>query len=787
MPVVPGSPRPTAASPAPYEVGAGTENKNISRQQAFNRGKESAFLDALEHCKKGFEKVGDEVLFHSRVMMQKVADEVRLDFTKKLGESHSHLDKRMDVLQEKLQHIILHSSAGVMDGEGKLFHNHVEEKLLQITDQLAHVQKEVDDVPKRCDAERQTETVLGRLDLPHALEAQAETVLRRCTELHLESEARASDLAITVDAMRVRLTQPVVVDFHSVLDEVGKCQRAVGKDVRMAVQEIGKIQRGLNLDYVNVLPETGEVVIEDAVVAIHTDDSESLKKHRRRIREFWTQTENSKQDVDCQTDAELNKLHKKKTAAPSASKKNAPVTRDHKTVMGDADALKEKARKALITQNYNVFDYYHTEGYFQRIAKSRGFDIITVAVVCMNAVWIAIDIDNNPATTLNEAEPVFQVVETLFCLYFCAEIFTRFMAFVKKAHAFRDKWFVFDSILVLNMVVETWLVPLTLLLMNDKNIEKTLNVSMLRILRMVKLLRLSRVSRLLRSVPELAIIVKAITYASRSVAIFFLLWLVIIYLFAVVLRQISYDLPVGDEYFSTVPEAMNTLLLNGLLPDYAPLIHAMGNGSPVLWFVVLVFVLLASLTIMYMLVGVLVDVVSVISTTEKEGITVRWISLKMREHMEMLGYSTESPVTKKELQQLLVETEVCQVLASVNIDVEVLMDMLDVAYEDLSRQGGVMTFEKMIGMMLNARGANPATVRDTKELLRILKSFVKVSLSDIVAKLNTEFAVVHANLKELRNEALERDGYEVEDESENGEPDSPRHGSNRQVRAAAAF
>eukprot|EP00931_Biecheleriopsis_adriatica_P061240 TRINITY_DN36813_c0_g2_i2.p1 TRINITY_DN36813_c0_g2~~TRINITY_DN36813_c0_g2_i2.p1 ORF type:complete len:307 (-),score=80.80 TRINITY_DN36813_c0_g2_i2:200-1120(-) len=275
---------------------------------------------------------------------------------------------------------------------------------------------------------------------------------------------------------------------------------------------------------------------------------------------------------------------------------------------------------------------------------------------------------------------------------------------------------------------------------------------MLRIFRLVKLLRLSRISRLLRAVPELIIIVKGIKFAARSVVIFFVIWLLTIYIFAVVLRQLTDKTPVGEQYFKSVLDSMNTLLLNGLLADYAPVLHAMGSGSPLIWLVMLAFVLLASITIMYMLLGVLVDVVGVISAAEKEGMTVKYVASKLRAKMEALGQNVDAEITKFEFQKLLVEPDVCQVLASVSVDVVVLVDTLDMIYEDLEKTGRGMTFEKMIDIMLNGRGGNAATVRDTKEILRLTKSIVKAHVGEVYTKISQEFSVVHANINALRED-----------------------------------
>lgn len=71
----------------------------------------------------------------------------------------------------------------------------------------------------------------------------------------------------------------------------------------------------------------------------------------------------------------------------------------------DKDAFKERARKALLRPQYNVFDHYHTSGFCQSVARHYVFDNLTVTMVALNAVWIAIDIDYNSSAVLTQAEP----------------------------------------------------------------------------------------------------------------------------------------------------------------------------------------------------------------------------------------------------------------------------------------------------------------------------------------------------------------------------------------------
>mmetsp|Transcript_42538 Transcript_42538/g.99175 ORF Transcript_42538/g.99175 Transcript_42538/m.99175 type:complete len:332 (-) Transcript_42538:98-1093(-) len=288
---------------------------------------------------------------------------------------------------------------------------------------------------------------------------------------------------------------------------------------------------------------------------------------------------------------------------------------------------------------------------------------------------------------------------------------------------------------------------------------------MLRILRLVRILRLSRMAKLLRAVPELVIIIKGIGFAARSVIVFFMLWSMIIYVFAILLRQLTASYDVGTRYFSSVTHSMMTLFLTGIVPNQATLIEEVGVASWVFWLIIVGFVLLASVTIMYMLVGVLVEVMTVISATEKEGMTVSYVASTLRVLMHQLNYSTEVPLSQREFQMLLVEEDVDRLLSGLGVDVVALVDTADVIYEDMNKMGKSMTFENLVDTILNLRGKNTATVKDVKEQARVIKSMVQHTLTANGNKVMEEFQFLRTELAALREEALRRD----DDDEEEGE------------------
>merc|ERR1712232_1445811 len=133
---------------------------------------------------------------------------------------------------------------------------------------------------------------------------------------------------------------------------------------------------------------------------------------------------------------------------------------------------------------------------------------------------------------------------------------------------------------------------------------------------------------------ELMVLVKGMTVATRSVLFTLVLLTIIIYVFAIAFTQLMEETTLHDEYFQTVPKSMSTLLLRGTIPDMADLVEDVGDEHVLYGAVLLVFILLSSLTVLNMLVGVLCEVVSVVSAVEKEQMTVQFVKTKLLELIE---------------------------------------------------------------------------------------------------------------------------------------------------------
>merc|ERR1719359_2805628 len=69
----------------------------------------------------------------------------------------------------------------------------------------------------------------------------------------------------------------------------------------------------------------------------------------------------------------------------------------------DAIAMKQRIRDQMMRPPYDVRNYYKTNGFCQKVARSNVFENFTLAIIAVNAIWIAVDTDHNDSDVLVEA------------------------------------------------------------------------------------------------------------------------------------------------------------------------------------------------------------------------------------------------------------------------------------------------------------------------------------------------------------------------------------------------
>jgi hypothetical protein len=389
--------------------------------------------------------------------------------------------------------------------------------------------------------------------------------------------------------------------------------------------------------------------------------------------------------------------------------------RKPQAIFADAAAMKDRVRQAVVREPYNVHDKYHKKGLWQFIAKHPIFENFTLFVIACNAAWISIDTDYNKADTVQNSDAIFQIAENLFCAYFSFEWFTRFMAFKWKRDGLQDSWFVFDTALWILMVFETWVMYCIILASSGGESGGLSNASILRLFRILRLTRMARMVRLLRAMPELMILLKGIKVAMRSVFFTLCLLMLIIYVFAVGFTQAFEGSVAGETVFATVPDSVNALLLRGVLPDQEAIVEIAGDEHFAYKSCMLIYILLASLTVMNMLVGVLVEVVSVVSAVEKETLLVNYVKTQLQPMLSTEEGQTDynTKIGKDDFVKLLENPEAARALQDVGVDVVSLVDFTDFIFKEVGKE---LSFSDCMDVVLQLRGTNSATVKDIVDL-----------------------------------------------------------------------
>jgi len=442
------------------------------------------------------------------------------------------------------------------------------------------------------------------------------------------------------------------------------------------------------------------------------------------------------------------------------------------SVFIDAEAMKEKVRANLANHKRDTCYHLKDTGIAAFIAKHVIFERTMLAIIALNAIWIAVDTDYNDAEVLIVAHPVFQVAENLFCAAFSFEWIVRFTSFQKKKYALKDAWFVFDTIMVFMMVLETWVMTLYLLVSSSSGGGSSLgNSSVLKIARLMRLSRMARMARLLRAMPELMIMVKGMITAVRSVAITLTLLILIMYAFGIAFCQMTKGTEVGRRHFLSVLDSMYSLGIYGTLCDNIKyLTDELGKESAVFSGLFFLYVLLTAFTVMNMLIGVLCEVVSAVASTEREEILVTYVKSKVLKVVEEIDEDGDRHITKAEMVGILENASACRALKEVGVDVMSLVDNADAIFVDVKgRELEQLSFADFMHVVLSLRGTNNATVKDIVELRKSLR----VMNEEIVSKFQPMMRQIQRLVQEVK---LPRDRPSLHHSSTNvsSVPTAPR-------------
>jgi len=396
--------------------------------------------------------------------------------------------------------------------------------------------------------------------------------------------------------------------------------------------------------------------------------------------------------------------------------------------------MKKKLQAELVVKEYNVFDFYHADGWTQRIARDSKFEFATLGVIGINAIWISVDIDQNNSTSLVEADLKFQIAENFFCGYFFLEWLIRFCAFEFKNNCVKDAWFVFDSVLCFQAIFETWLMYVIYWLTGASGF-KFLG-PWARLVKMLRMGRTARIVRILRRFPELVMMIKGLGIAVRSVCFVAVLMITMTYVLAICMKMSTEGTQAGDELFPTVWATMRLMLILAVVPDLGDTIDIVDqpddpnfNWMSIIFFCIFIFIV--SLTMLNMLVGVLCAVVDAIRETETEKLEILHMRDGLYHIIEASDEDDSGCVSITEFVQLLNNPVAVRFLNSVDIDAVALVDFADTYF----KQGQSYEYSDIISLLLSLRGHNNSTVKDITELRKWLDHELDTMQQKIITNL----------------------------------------------------
>jgi len=304
------------------------------------------------------------------------------------------------------------------------------------------------------------------------------------------------------------------------------------------------------------------------------------------------------------------------------------------------------------------------------------------------------------------------------------EILIRAKAFVDIRNGLKDFWFVFDTVLVAQVILEVWVMYILTWIGLEFATPGVLNL-----LRLCRMARTARLMRLMRKFPELIMLLRGIVIAVRSVMFTFILLTIMTYMFSIAMKVVTANTEVEALYFVTVLQGMRNLAVQAIVPDLDEPIGVMIDAGLVPSFIYFVFVFIVGLTMMNMLIGVLCEVISIISAVEREEFEM----VKMKDgliHLIMAADQDGSGcVSIKEFTNLLANPEAVKFLNSVDIDALALVDFAD----SIFKNGKTYDYSELIQILTSLRNSNQCTVKDMADL----RTYFDHGMADVAMYIET--------------------------------------------------
>jgi len=404
------------------------------------------------------------------------------------------------------------------------------------------------------------------------------------------------------------------------------------------------------------------------------------------------------------------------------------------------DSVKELLESALVEDQFNVEDLYSETGLWQSLARHDSwFSDVSLVMVAANLIWLGIDEDINHADVLCKAPLLSQVMNNIFCTWFVFEMMVHFLAFDKKINAFHQGRFLFDLILTLFMMWETWIEVFLYLVFGLSDTSNSAFVTQLfRLFRLFRLTQVPRIVRLSLYVPELMFMIKGMATAMRSVIVMMGFLFFTIFVFGIVFAELFEDIDAFKESFGSVSKSMYTLMSQVLCGPDTDFLDSVFAVSVMHYAVYLIFLFIATFTLLNMLIGVLCDVISNVRQAELDNIHVQHLDYEINQLVQSMDMDNDGSISKDEWEKVMHTKEAVIALDAVGVDVASLSGLQEFIFKDTDE----LSLSEFVQLIAQFRGSRVVTVKDLVDTHKFISMEIDALESVVKDALDRQLAHV---------------------------------------------
>lgn len=229
-------------------------------------------------------------------------------------------------------------------------------------------------------------------------------------------------------------------------------------------------------------------------------------------------------------------------------------------------------------------------------------------LILLNTILMGVEADLHDTSAgfswSSQDDLAWLCVESSFVMAFTVELGLRIQNDGLKT--FRDPWNIFDGFLVVAGILDN-----TLLLFLGLNANVTF-------MRMLRLCRIGRIVKVLRFFRTLYLLLAGMLNAMRMIVWMVILLFSVIYLCAIIARQLIADGEHAREYFHSVPRAMLSFFQLVTVEGWPDIYKAATDDYP--WFggVIIFFIFFTNMLLLNLIVGVIVENTLEITRNDEE-------------------------------------------------------------------------------------------------------------------------------------------------------------------------